>query len=385
MTEQVPRQLSGDESPTAEEDETMWARRENGRMRQISIGKARPEYRRYIAEVPKELRDASEPRTPEPRARVSKRQFDRDLGKWRRALHEWDSNQRRANGGALEDQAAEETGTGRGTPDVRTRDAEETGVVQLRLADELLQTTGPGMWQLFSPVDQPLTPAPLAQQRMGQQQHQNAYEGLETPDYKPIAGPVAWQPSGMFRCVGMAPMNLQQQFGFSPVKPAPAPQPSVPEERRASSPEDQASASGASASSDAGEGSGSPSTSEARRRSSCSSPPLSPRTPPAKQPTGRSSSGGGMQSTASPGWQSPSSVVRTPKHMCPPTPSPVRLYAAPTSDQQWSGMAMPFVVPLLPQPQHQAGVGFGGGMPWGLGTLVDWQAGMHAPPSQQHM
>jgi len=60
-------------------------------MRQIMIGKARPEYRRYVVDVAPEKRDPSQPSTPDPRARVSKRQFDRALSEWRRRLHEFDS------------------------------------------------------------------------------------------------------------------------------------------------------------------------------------------------------------------------------------------------------------------------------------------------------
>lgn len=70
---------------------SVWSRREATRMRQINIGKARPEYRRYVAEVPCDARTPSQPATPDHRARVSKRQFDRDLSAWRRQLHEWES------------------------------------------------------------------------------------------------------------------------------------------------------------------------------------------------------------------------------------------------------------------------------------------------------
>jgi len=67
-----------------------WPRREAARLRQIGIGKARPEYRRYIAEIAIDQREPEHPRTPDYRARdVSKRQFDRALGDWRRRLHEF--------------------------------------------------------------------------------------------------------------------------------------------------------------------------------------------------------------------------------------------------------------------------------------------------------
>jgi len=75
----------------AEDSEATWERREAARRRQIEIGKARPEYKRYLEKVPKEFRDEDQPSTPNPRDRVSKRQFDRALGEWRRRLHEWDA------------------------------------------------------------------------------------------------------------------------------------------------------------------------------------------------------------------------------------------------------------------------------------------------------
>lgn len=74
-----------------DESDSAWSRREAARLKQIQIGKARPEYQRYLREVPPNERRASQPSTPDPRARVSKRQFDRLLGDWRRRLHEFDS------------------------------------------------------------------------------------------------------------------------------------------------------------------------------------------------------------------------------------------------------------------------------------------------------
>lgn len=73
-----------------DEDGCAWSRRESARIKQIQIGKARPEYQRYIREVPLHRRTPDQPGTPDPRARVSKRQFDRALGDWRRRLHEFD-------------------------------------------------------------------------------------------------------------------------------------------------------------------------------------------------------------------------------------------------------------------------------------------------------
>merc|ERR1719282_136194 len=72
-------------------DSQEWERRVAARLRQIMIGKARPEYRHYVAEVPREWRTPQQPHTPDPRSRISKRQFDRVLGEWRRQLHEFDT------------------------------------------------------------------------------------------------------------------------------------------------------------------------------------------------------------------------------------------------------------------------------------------------------
>lgn len=72
-------------------DESAWQRRAQARLRQIHIGKARPEYRRYVHEVLPECRTKSQPSTPDPYDRVSKRQFDRALGAWRRQLHDFDT------------------------------------------------------------------------------------------------------------------------------------------------------------------------------------------------------------------------------------------------------------------------------------------------------
>merc|ERR1719183_1127992 len=74
-----------------DEDCCAWSRREAARLKQIQIGKARPEYQRYVREVMPSKRTPSQPSTPDPRARVSKRQFDRALGEWRRRLHEFDT------------------------------------------------------------------------------------------------------------------------------------------------------------------------------------------------------------------------------------------------------------------------------------------------------
>lgn len=79
-----------EEEVLEDNSDSTWTRREQARQRQIAIGKARPEYRRYVQEVPCEHRDPSHPSTPDPRDRISKRQFDRTLSKWRCRLHEYD-------------------------------------------------------------------------------------------------------------------------------------------------------------------------------------------------------------------------------------------------------------------------------------------------------
>eukprot|EP00973_Karenia_brevis_P008747 1182013-Karenia_brevis.AAC.1 len=58
------------------------------RQRQLDIGKAQPEYVNYLQLVPRNSRSSSQPSTPDPRLRSSKRQFDRQLSEWRRKLHE---------------------------------------------------------------------------------------------------------------------------------------------------------------------------------------------------------------------------------------------------------------------------------------------------------
>lgn len=79
-----------DGPPGAASAASVTARRALARQRQIDIGKARPEYLRYVKEVSKERRLPSQPQTPDPHASVSKRQFDRQLSEWRRLLHEYD-------------------------------------------------------------------------------------------------------------------------------------------------------------------------------------------------------------------------------------------------------------------------------------------------------
>jgi len=109
-----------DDQETEECSEQVWNRREAARSRQIAIGKNRPEYKRYAQEVGN-LRDSSMPSTPDPRSRVSKRQFDRALSDWRRRLHEYDAS---------------------GTP-LHSCSSSPQGVVRLRLADRLPEPRTP--------------------------------------------------------------------------------------------------------------------------------------------------------------------------------------------------------------------------------------------------
>merc|ERR1719408_1192308 len=115
--EPAPRSLEVDSMSRSElanacedydEDGCAWSRREAARIKQIQIGKARPEYLRYVREVLPSRRTPSQPSTPDPRARVSKRQFDRALGDWRRRLHEFDAVPRPPRG--AESEAARQLG-----------------------------------------------------------------------------------------------------------------------------------------------------------------------------------------------------------------------------------------------------------------------------------
>jgi len=73
------------------DSDEIWSRRVVARQRQINIGKNRPEYKRYVQQVAIDDRTIDQPQTPDFRARISKRQFDRELGVWRRQLHEFDA------------------------------------------------------------------------------------------------------------------------------------------------------------------------------------------------------------------------------------------------------------------------------------------------------
>lgn len=128
--------------------DSTWTRREQARERQIVIGKARPEYRRYAQEVSRERRDASHPSTPGLRARISKRQFDRTLSAWRCRLHEYDVPRVATDGSRGEPDITPLARRTSHTCDDLSSEFSETrtfpssgkdrGVVPLRLADALL-------------------------------------------------------------------------------------------------------------------------------------------------------------------------------------------------------------------------------------------------------
>lgn len=72
--------------------EECWPRRAVARLRQIKIGKSRPEYQWYDRAIPVPQRLPHHPATPDPHARISKRSFDRQLSQWRRSLHDFDAS-----------------------------------------------------------------------------------------------------------------------------------------------------------------------------------------------------------------------------------------------------------------------------------------------------
>lgn len=85
-----PVSMDDEDEEASSKSNVVSDRRAAARKRQIEIGKGRPEYARYLFFVPKDRRTPTRPRTPDPAARVSKRQFDRQLSEWRRLLHEYD-------------------------------------------------------------------------------------------------------------------------------------------------------------------------------------------------------------------------------------------------------------------------------------------------------
>lgn len=231
------------ESANDSSSESTWTRREQARQRQIAIGKARPEYRRYSTEAPREMRTAGHPTTPDPKERISKRQFDRSLSSWRCRLHEWDMPRfpnevsRAVEGVEITplprrgSHADHDVSTGfcqsefsdRRIPNLLPSHGEDGGIVNLRLADALPTGSTPmtpqlgiarhchqfGVqrqldfgaaskhtipWQTCSPMDaatpstmctlSPTTPAPRTRPMLQSARQQTVFEN-ETPDRPP--------------------------------------------------------------------------------------------------------------------------------------------------------------------------------------------------------
>lgn len=82
--------MQDEEKEEKEVSDEVWAKRAAARQRQIDIGKARREYECFTEAVPDNERCGYHPHTPDPKARVSKRAFDRLLSTWRRQLHDFD-------------------------------------------------------------------------------------------------------------------------------------------------------------------------------------------------------------------------------------------------------------------------------------------------------
>ena len=64
-------------------------KRLEARARQIDIGKKSQAYVCYAQTVPKAARGRFDPLTPDPKDRLSKKQFDNAVRQWKSRLHEW--------------------------------------------------------------------------------------------------------------------------------------------------------------------------------------------------------------------------------------------------------------------------------------------------------
>jgi len=76
---------------TSSEKVCLTEHRISKRIRQLSIAKKTAGYLNYLRAVPRDQRGNSDPRTPDPTERISKRRFDGKVRVWRRRLHEWDA------------------------------------------------------------------------------------------------------------------------------------------------------------------------------------------------------------------------------------------------------------------------------------------------------
>eukprot|EP00746_Dinoflagellata_sp_MGD_P137503 gnl/MRDRNA2_/MRDRNA2_71283_c0_seq1.p1 gnl/MRDRNA2_/MRDRNA2_71283_c0~~gnl/MRDRNA2_/MRDRNA2_71283_c0_seq1.p1 ORF type:complete len:222 (-),score=45.60 gnl/MRDRNA2_/MRDRNA2_71283_c0_seq1:216-881(-) len=81
-----------EERKELDDRQSLWQRRGQQRLRQIQIGKSTPEYCKYLQHVKPACRTMSQPSTPDPYEKVSKRNFDKALSAWRRRLHEFDES-----------------------------------------------------------------------------------------------------------------------------------------------------------------------------------------------------------------------------------------------------------------------------------------------------
>lgn len=246
----------GQNGEEIEESDSTWSRREGARMRQILIGKARPEYKRYVSSVPVEQRDPTHPRTPDPRQRVSKRQFDRNLGEWRKKLHEFDAKPwavacappvpsaddpsptdspsraarpqhgrtpRRQRPGRGERPAAAAASASSQGPQTSVAFGgevavpEATGVVQLRLADQLPEfPLVVPQWHQSCEAEGG-SPQPVTPQRSGMQMGPTFCEDGATP--APVAGPTKLLPPPPEHDVDKvcADAAMRPQMLFTPV------------------------------------------------------------------------------------------------------------------------------------------------------------------------
>lgn len=138
-------------------DDKTWSQRAQARLRQIKLGKSRPEYCRYLAEVPRESRTASQPSTPDPYERISKRQFDHLLSAWRRKLHDFDEDRSLGMPSRAVVPALSLTQhLGLGTPVKRSdKERPKEEVMPLSLADHLaehLEQESTSLWSSWPPT-----------------------------------------------------------------------------------------------------------------------------------------------------------------------------------------------------------------------------------------
>eukprot|EP00405_Crypthecodinium_cohnii_P023561 CAMPEP_0206475040 /NCGR_PEP_ID=MMETSP0324_2-20121206/33842_1 /ASSEMBLY_ACC=CAM_ASM_000836 /TAXON_ID=2866 /ORGANISM="Crypthecodinium cohnii, Strain Seligo" /LENGTH=530 /DNA_ID=CAMNT_0053950321 /DNA_START=64 /DNA_END=1656 /DNA_ORIENTATION=+ len=165
--------LENSEFTSSSNEQMTRQRREQTRLRQIQIGKARPEYRRYLEAVPVEERTPSQPRTPDHRTDASKRQFDRLLSTWRRSLHGWDESSGNMGNPTLEGDAEEDDG----------RDAPESRVV-VSLETAAAAADAPAAAPSRTPV-----PAGRAARRLGPPEDAAPARRISLADHVPHHSP----------------------------------------------------------------------------------------------------------------------------------------------------------------------------------------------------